>query len=89
MNFAGLKTLINALFGSVVQLLEVMALTLFCLMIFALLALQLFMGKLRHKCVLVKNGVAHNQLVAENEREMGELGDVRPDDPDRDKMWYK
>lgn len=43
--------MINALLSSVVQLLEVMALTLFCLMIFALFALEVYMGKLRHKCV--------------------------------------
>ena len=81
--------MINSLFGSVVQLLEVMALTLFCLMIFALLALQLFMGKLRHKCVLVKNGSAHINLVEDNDRDSSELEDIKPDDPDRDKTWYK
>ncbi|XP_035702487.1 sodium channel protein 60E isoform X2 [Folsomia candida] len=47
----GLRMMINALLSSVVQLLEVMALTLFCLMIFALFALEVYMGKLRHKCV--------------------------------------
>lgn len=44
--------MINALLSSVVQLLEVMALTLFCLCIFALFALEVYMGKLRHKCVI-------------------------------------
>lgn len=43
--------MINALLSSVVQLMEVMLLTLFCLMIFALFALEVYMGKLRHKCV--------------------------------------
>jgi hypothetical protein len=47
----GLRMMINALLSSVVQLMEVMLLTLFCLMIFALFALEVYMGKLRHKCV--------------------------------------
>jgi hypothetical protein len=38
--FAGLKTIINALLHSVKQLAEVMTLTIFCLMVFALFALQ-------------------------------------------------
>ena len=36
----GLKTIINALLHSVKQLAEVMTLTVFCLMVFALFALQ-------------------------------------------------
>lgn len=47
----GLRMMINALLSSAVQLLEVMGLTLFCLMIFALFAQEVFMGKLRQKCV--------------------------------------
>ena len=38
--FSGLKTIINALLHSVKQLAEVMTLTVFCLMVFALFALQ-------------------------------------------------
>ena len=38
--FSGLKTIINALLHSVKQLAEVMTLTIFCLMVFALFALQ-------------------------------------------------
>ncbi|CAL8088469.1 unnamed protein product [Orchesella dallaii] len=52
----GLRMMINALLSSVVQLLEVMALTVACLMIFSLFALQLFRGKLLQKCVLIKGG---------------------------------
>jgi len=37
---AGLKTIINALLNAVKQLAEVMTLTIFCLMVFALFALQ-------------------------------------------------
>ncbi|XP_037079041.1 sodium channel protein 60E-like [Pollicipes pollicipes] len=47
-----LRTIINALLNSLTQLVEVMSLTLFCLMVFALFALQVFMGVLRNKCVL-------------------------------------
>lgn len=49
---AGLKTIINALLHSFKQLAEVMTLTIFCLMVFALFALQVYMGELRNKCVL-------------------------------------
>ena len=48
----GLKTIINALLHSVKQLAEVMTLTVFCLMVFALFALQVYMGQLRNKCVM-------------------------------------
>jgi hypothetical protein len=48
---AGLKTIINALLHSFKQLAEVMTLTIFCLMVFALFALQVYMGELRNKCV--------------------------------------
>lgn len=49
--FSGLKTIINALLHSFKQLAEVMTLTIFCLMVFALFALQVYMGELRNKCV--------------------------------------
>jgi hypothetical protein len=48
----GLKTIINALLHSFKQLAEVMTLTIFCLMVFALFALQVYMGELRNKCVV-------------------------------------
>ncbi|XP_067115667.1 sodium channel, voltage-gated, type I-like, alpha [Osmerus mordax] len=47
----GLKTIVGALIQSVKKLADVMILTVFCLSVFALIGLQLFMGHLRHKCV--------------------------------------
>ncbi|XP_070770295.1 sodium channel, voltage-gated, type I-like, alpha [Enoplosus armatus] len=49
----GLKTIVGALFQSVKKLANVMILTVFCLSVFALIGLQLFMGHLRQKCVLM------------------------------------
>lgn len=48
---AGLKTIVGALFQSVKKLADVMILTVFCLSVFALIGLQLFMGHLKQKCV--------------------------------------
>ncbi|XP_077686759.1 sodium channel protein type 2 subunit alpha-like isoform X6 [Eretmochelys imbricata] len=47
----GLKTIVGALIQSVKKLSDVMILTVFCLSVFALIGLQLFMGNLRHKCL--------------------------------------
>ncbi|XP_031748744.1 sodium channel protein type 2 subunit alpha isoform X3 [Xenopus tropicalis] len=47
----GLKTIVGALIQSVKKLSDVMILTVFCLSVFALIGLQLFMGHLRNKCV--------------------------------------
>uniref|UniRef100_A0A8C4E7Y9 Sodium channel protein n=1 Tax=Dicentrarchus labrax TaxID=13489 RepID=A0A8C4E7Y9_DICLA len=47
----GLKTIVGALIQSVKKLSDVMILTVFCLSVFALIGLQLFMGNLRLKCV--------------------------------------
>ncbi|XP_023185732.1 sodium channel protein type 2 subunit alpha-like isoform X5 [Xiphophorus maculatus] len=51
----GLKTIVGALIQSVKKLSDVMILTVFCLSVFALIGLQLFMGNLRQKCVRVPN----------------------------------
>uniref|UniRef100_A0A3Q2P5V8 Sodium channel protein n=1 Tax=Fundulus heteroclitus TaxID=8078 RepID=A0A3Q2P5V8_FUNHE len=48
----GLKTIVGALIQSVKKLRDAMILTVFCLSVFALVGLQLFMGNLRQKCVL-------------------------------------
>ncbi|XP_033022326.1 sodium channel protein type 2 subunit alpha-like [Lacerta agilis] len=48
----GLKTIVGALIQSVKKLSDVMILTVFCLSVFALIGLQLFMGHLRQKCLL-------------------------------------
>eukprot|EP00064_Thunnus_orientalis_P000643 superscaffoldBa00000034_g644 len=47
-----LKTIVGALIQSVKKLSDVMILTVFCLSVFALIGLQLFMGNLRNKCVV-------------------------------------
>uniref|UniRef100_A0A8C5R644 Sodium channel protein n=1 Tax=Leptobrachium leishanense TaxID=445787 RepID=A0A8C5R644_9ANUR len=47
----GLKTIVGALIQSVKKLSDVMVLTVFCLSVFALIGLQLFMGHLRNKCL--------------------------------------
>uniref|UniRef100_A0A8C5PRQ0 Sodium channel protein n=1 Tax=Leptobrachium leishanense TaxID=445787 RepID=A0A8C5PRQ0_9ANUR len=47
----GLKTIVGALIQSVKKLGDVMILTVFCLSVFALIGLQLFMGHLKQKCV--------------------------------------
>ncbi|XP_072253198.1 sodium channel, voltage-gated, type I-like, alpha [Leuresthes tenuis] len=52
----GLKTIVGALFQSVKKLADVMILTIFCLSVFALVGLQLFMGHLQNKCIrILKN----------------------------------
>ncbi|XP_068804849.1 sodium channel protein type 2 subunit alpha isoform X3 [Struthio camelus] len=48
----GLKTIVGALIQSVKKLSDVMILTVFCLSVFALIGLQLFMGNLKNKCLL-------------------------------------
>uniref|UniRef100_A0A8C8CM00 Sodium channel protein n=1 Tax=Oncorhynchus tshawytscha TaxID=74940 RepID=A0A8C8CM00_ONCTS len=51
----GLKTIVGALIQSVKKLSDVMILTVFCLSVFALVGLQLFMGNLRNKCLRIHN----------------------------------
>uniref|UniRef100_A0A669D0Y5 Sodium channel protein n=1 Tax=Oreochromis niloticus TaxID=8128 RepID=A0A669D0Y5_ORENI len=46
-----IPTIVGALIQSVKKLADVMILTVFCLSVFALIGLQLFMGNLRQKCV--------------------------------------
>ncbi|KAG9331908.1 hypothetical protein JZ751_016596, partial [Albula glossodonta] len=52
LHFHRLKTIVGALIQSVKKLSDVMILTVFCLSVFALIGLQLFMGNLRQKCVV-------------------------------------
>ncbi|ESO94539.1 hypothetical protein LOTGIDRAFT_118343 [Lottia gigantea] len=47
----GLKTIVNALLRAFKMLIDVIMLTFFCLMVFALFGLQVYQGVLRHKCV--------------------------------------
>uniref|UniRef100_A0A3Q4GQA4 Sodium channel protein n=1 Tax=Neolamprologus brichardi TaxID=32507 RepID=A0A3Q4GQA4_NEOBR len=69
----GLKTIVGALIQSVKKLADVMILTVFCLSVFALIGLQLFMGNLRQKCV---RSTAHC------------FNDTLPDSP-KDNNFYK
>ncbi|KAK3600469.1 hypothetical protein CHS0354_013028 [Potamilus streckersoni] len=47
----GLKTIVNALLRAFRLLIEVIILIMFCLMVFALFALQVYVGIMRQKCV--------------------------------------
>lgn len=58
----GLKTIVGALFQSVKKLSDVMILTVFCLGVFALIALQLFMGNLRNKCIKIPLNAKLNNM---------------------------
>uniref|UniRef100_A0AAQ4RJB4 Sodium channel protein n=1 Tax=Gasterosteus aculeatus aculeatus TaxID=481459 RepID=A0AAQ4RJB4_GASAC len=58
----GLKTIVGALIQSVKKLADVMILTVFCLSVFALIGLQLFMGNLRQKCVLISPLLLSNNI---------------------------
>lgn len=60
----GLKTIVGALIQSVKKLADVMILTVFCLSVFALIGLQLFMGNLRQKCVRSTAHCVNNSLPA-------------------------
>ncbi|ODN01760.1 Sodium channel protein 60E, partial [Orchesella cincta] len=50
----GLRKIVNALINSAVQLCEVMCLTLFVVMIFALIGMEFFHGRFRNKCVRIQ-----------------------------------
>ncbi|XP_005393346.1 PREDICTED: sodium channel protein type 9 subunit alpha [Chinchilla lanigera] len=68
----GLKTIVGALIQSVKKLSDVMILTVFCLSVFALIGLQLFMGNLKQKCLqdeIAKNGTAMIMLNTSNNEE--------------------
>ncbi|KAL3970008.1 Rho guanine nucleotide exchange factor 25 [Sarotherodon galilaeus] len=59
----GIKAIISALFQSVKKLTDVMSLTVFCLSVFALIGLQLFMGNLKNKCIRKENSCLNNTNV--------------------------
>nr|DBA19789.1 TPA: hypothetical protein GDO54_015566 [Pyxicephalus adspersus] len=61
----GLKTIVGALIQSVKKLSDVMILTVFCLSVFALIGLQLFMGNLRNKCVHLPSELPPNISIEE------------------------
>ncbi|XP_041344816.1 sodium channel protein type 5 subunit alpha-like [Pyrgilauda ruficollis] len=60
----GLKVIVNSLVESVKKLLDVLILTVFCLSVFALIGLQLFMGNLKSKCVL--NNTLYNDSLCKD-----------------------
>ncbi|XP_068790277.1 sodium channel protein type 5 subunit alpha-like [Struthio camelus] len=60
----GLKVIVNSLVESVKKLTDVLILTIFCLSIFALIGLQLFMGNLKYKCVL--NNSTYNDTLCKD-----------------------
>uniref|UniRef100_UPI0037E9A01E sodium channel, voltage-gated, type I like, alpha b isoform X1 n=1 Tax=Semicossyphus pulcher TaxID=241346 RepID=UPI0037E9A01E len=65
----GLKTIVGALIQSVKKLSDVMILTVFCLSVFALIGLQLFMGNLRQKCVrvpIINNATNSSNITADD-----------------------
>uniref|UniRef100_A0A8C6G0Z0 Sodium channel protein n=1 Tax=Moschus moschiferus TaxID=68415 RepID=A0A8C6G0Z0_MOSMO len=81
----GLKTIVGALIQSVKKLADVMVLTVFCLSVFALIGLQLFMGNLRHKCVrnfTVLNGTNSTNGSVEADGLIWESLDLYLNDPE-------
>ncbi|XP_032871553.1 sodium channel protein type 8 subunit alpha isoform X6 [Amblyraja radiata] len=71
----GLKTIVGALIQSVKKLSDVMILTVFCLSVFALIGLQLFMGNLRHKCVIWPPNPAYLNATDENGTRLFDFGE--------------
>lgn len=66
LHLLGLKTIVGALFQSVKKLSDVMILTVFCLSVFALIGLQLFMGHLKQKCIWNPPNITENGTGGEN-----------------------
>ncbi|KAM4642146.1 sodium channel protein type 2 subunit alpha-like [Discoglossus pictus] len=58
----GLKTIVGALIQAIKKLLDVLIFTVFCLSVFALIGLQLFMGHLKNKCVLNQSEIVQFNL---------------------------
>ncbi|KAM9163518.1 sodium channel protein type 5 subunit alpha-like [Pangshura tecta] len=59
-----LKVVVNTLIQSIKKLADVMILTVFCLSVFALVGLQLFMGNLKMKCV--RNNTTFDQKLCDD-----------------------
>lgn len=68
----GLKTIVGALFQSVKKLGDVMILTVFCLSVFALIGLQLFMGHLQQKCVWIPSNTSSVNETFANETQVNQ-----------------
>ncbi|KAI8789145.1 sodium channel protein 1 brain-like isoform X1 [Biomphalaria glabrata] len=56
----GLKTMVSALLRAFKMLFEVILLTFFCLMVFSMFGLQIYMGSFRNKCVKNITGYRNN-----------------------------
>ncbi|XP_010016867.1 PREDICTED: sodium channel protein type 5 subunit alpha-like [Nestor notabilis] len=61
---SGLRVIVNSLIESVKRLADVLIFTVFCLSVFALVGLQLFMGNLTFKCVL--NNTDYNDTLCKD-----------------------
>ena len=77
----GLRLILHALWHALTQLLEVMLLQAIGLCIFSLIALELYMGKLRQVCVLIKGGEVSNKL------KQGYSAPIKADDPNKDTAY--
>uniref|UniRef100_A0A8C2UCL8 Sodium channel protein n=1 Tax=Coturnix japonica TaxID=93934 RepID=A0A8C2UCL8_COTJA len=77
----GLKTIVGALIQSVKKLSDVMILTVFCLSVFALIGLQLFMGNLRNKCLQwpPDNSTFETNITSQLNSSIGENGTQCPE----------
>ncbi|XP_065438476.1 sodium channel protein type 5 subunit alpha-like [Chrysemys picta bellii] len=69
-----LKVIVDALIQSIKKLVDVMILTVFCLSVFALVGLQLFMGNLKKKCV--RNNTTFDQKLCDDAK----ISDVKESD---------
>nr|XP_061802342.1 sodium channel protein type 2 subunit alpha-like isoform X3 [Nerophis lumbriciformis] len=90
----GLKTIVGALIQSVKKLSDVMILTVFCLSVFALIGLQLFMGNLRQKCVRLPipgNNTNNSESIATDmfllNSSLAEVSDMFPNNTGRAFNW--
>ncbi|XP_076441121.1 sodium channel protein 1 brain-like [Babylonia areolata] len=59
--FPGLRTIVNAMLRAIKMLMEVVLLTIFCLLVFSLVSVQIYRGTLRQKCVKDPSQLTHLQ----------------------------
>lgn len=63
---AGLRIIVNAMLRAIKMLLEVVLMTVFCLLVFSLVSVQIYKGSLRQKCVVDPGLLVHKQKPNEN-----------------------
>nr|Q2XVR4.1 RecName: Full=Sodium channel protein type 4 subunit alpha B; AltName: Full=Voltage-gated sodium channel subunit alpha Nav1.4b [Tetraodon nigroviridis]ABB29444.1 voltage-gated sodium channel Nav1.4b [Tetraodon nigroviridis] len=85
----GLKTIVGALIQSVKKLADAMVLTVFCLSVFALIGLQLFMGNLRQKCVLIPPVVSNLTFEVTNSSHGYFGNDTRGNDTENKDLMFE